>query len=91
MLLCLRQFFNHGLLCSSNSIKDFAKYIGLTYKQVYGPFKSLLAKGYIRATVLGRQTAAKLFKVHHLTGKIDWFYDTSLVQRLQEHIKLKVA
>jgi biotin operon repressor len=46
-LLCLRSMLMNGLLLYSGSITSLAAGLGLSYQQVYKPYKSLVAKGYI--------------------------------------------
>ena len=90
MLICLRQFFNHGSLTSSWRVKEFAKYLGVTYKVVYGPFKNLLAKGYLVERHHISKSGRKSYYLN-LTGKINWLYDYSNTKLLTPWEKLQVA
>lgn len=66
MLICLRQFFNHGVLTSFETIGSIAKHMGLTYKTVHKQYEGLRIKGYIV-----RVTRGKL-RLLRLTNKLDW-------------------
>ena len=67
-LLCLRPFFINDLLVYLGSINAVSKQLGISYQQVYKPYKSLVAKGYL----LEKGTKTTYL---YLKGKIDWSYD----------------
>ena len=76
MLLCLRPFFINNLLVCISSIKSVAKELGLSYKQVYSPYKALIEKGYIKEVYkVPSKCAVKGILTIYLIGKIDWAYD----------------
>jgi hypothetical protein len=75
MLLCLRPFFIIDILVYLGSIKSIAKALGLSYKQVYSPYKSLIAKGYLKECSKISKSSAKGSNYLYLTDKIYWEYD----------------
>jgi hypothetical protein len=82
-LLCLRPFFINEQLVYLGSIKSVSKQLDVSYQQVYKPYKSLIAKGYL----LEKGTKTTYL---YLKGKIDWSYDyrdTKVVAVIQK-IKL---
>jgi len=85
MLLCLRPFFIHDLLMYSGSIKSLSEALKLSYQQVYKPYKSLIAKGYL-------VEKGKNYIQLYLKGKIDWTYDYGTNKNVKKiYPKLKVA
>lgn len=78
MLLCLKQFFNLGYLQTSEDITYFAKQLGLTYHQVYGRIKGLIAKGYIIMEPLSWKWKKREVVMLYLTDKISWTTSYSL-------------
>lgn len=82
MLICLRQFFNHGLLQSAYRVSEFAKFIGIGYRAVDRQFKSLMAKGYISEKINRNKRGEITTQSYLLTDKIDWKYEyTSVVSK----------
>lgn len=75
MLLCLRQFFNQGLLQCTYRIKEIAVQLGLSYSQVSKPLKALIAKGYIEEKVFLHKSLDKARLWMAFTDKIDWLYE----------------
>jgi len=92
MLLCLRQFFNHGLLSTSFTITTFAKHLGLTYKQVYNPYRALVAKGYITEVLIPNKRTDTCKRKVYLSGKLNWLYEyMKVVPANVVSYKLKIA
>jgi DNA-binding MarR family transcriptional regulator len=93
MLLCLRQFFNEGVLNSTKTIANFAKLLGISYKTVYSQFVELIAKGFIneKHKIMKGQTKSLIWL--KLSDKIDWHYDYSKSKPEQAIVypKLRVA
>lgn len=95
MFICLRQFFNHGLLTCIEGIPFFAKYLGLSYSTVSKQFNSLIDKGYIAQKHIIRKGSKKNFVKYYFTDKINWdYYDFERPVELPIIVvypKLKVA
>ncbi|MEJ6980560.1 helix-turn-helix domain-containing protein [Pedobacter sp. P351] len=70
MLICVRQFFNHGLLQTIYSIKDIENHLGLSYNTVYKQYNGLKNNGYIET----RKKNRALLSADFLTDKINWLY-----------------
>ena len=71
MLLLLKQFFVQGCHMTHLTINDFANALGLSYQQVYKPFKVLIAKGYTDDDVFKKNSNSQ---VHwkSFTNKLNW-------------------
>ena len=97
MLLCLRPFFVLELNLYLGSIKELANDLGISYKQVYSPYKTLIDKGYLKevSNVSKDSQNGKIYL--KLTDKIDWDYDFSgadrplSIERDINSVELKVA
>ena len=74
MLICLRQFLNHGLHSSADKVSDFARHLGVGYRAVDRQFKGLLAKGYVEEVAHRDRKGFVYRQSYHLTGLIDWHY-----------------
>lgn len=71
MLLCLKQFFVQGYHMTDLTINNFAKTLGLSYQQVYKPYKAIVAKGYIKDDVSAR-SGNGLIQWKGFTNKLNW-------------------
>lgn len=91
ILLCIRQFFNTGDFKCSYDLDQMAKLLGLTYQQVYKPFKSLISKGYIIEKSTVSKNADKCVLRRYLNTKlIDWsFGGEPLIPEIREKMVLK--
>lgn len=91
MLLCLRPFFMNDLLVCGSSIKTISKWLGVSYKQVYSPYKSLIEKGYLKE--LCKIYSDKSYTSLYFDDKINWEYDYGQKPKLVvvPVFKLKVA
>lgn len=70
MLLCVRQFINKQVVAGMwQKLSQVSDSLGLSYRQVYKPFKSLIRKGYIEKRV------EKHGVRYYFTDKIPWIYD----------------
>lgn len=74
MLLCIRQFFNHGILTSLYSIKTMAELLGLTYRKVHAQITRLIDKGYLVSDPMIKKGKVISKDRWKLTGKIRWIY-----------------
>jgi len=78
MLICLRQFFEHGYLQSTHTLQVMAFGLGLTVAKVYEQYRELVAKNYIAEAVMQpktskackRLTLHKMFDVGGQVGRI---------------------
>jgi AraC-like DNA-binding protein len=74
MMICLRQFFNHGLLTSIWTVSEYAKRLGLSYSIVKKQFDSLVVKGFITESQKLLKSLKKSNKVYKFSNKINWDY-----------------
>jgi len=75
MLLCLRQFFNQGALTTLYSVTKLAECLGLSYSQVYKPYRSLVNKGYIIELLISNKCSDHCVKKVFISKKLNWLYD----------------
>lgn len=75
LLLCLRQFFNEGLLQCNHSITAFADLLGVSYRQVHRHLRSLISKGYIQERAIIYKHGTKAANRFYLSDKLNWKYD----------------
>ena len=68
LLLCLRPLFVNGLLVYFGTIISLGGLLGLSYQQIYKPYKALIDKGYL--VVKGTTK-----HIIYLKSKIDWEYE----------------
>ena len=72
ILLCLKQFFVFGCHMSDYTIKQFSKALGITYNQLYKPYKALIAKGYINGDVFAESSFKGKPVWKGMTNKLNW-------------------
>ncbi|MEE1884365.1 hypothetical protein [Pedobacter flavus] len=73
ILLLTRQFLNRSGIGSTHlNIKEIAKQLGLSYKQLYNPWRKLMHKGYIE------KCTGKTISKYKFTDKIDWNWYAAL-------------
>jgi DNA-binding MarR family transcriptional regulator len=71
MLICLRQFFIHGVLTCVDDVPFFARWLGLSYNTVKPMYNSLVDKGYIKEEFrFYRNQCSYTYK--RLTDKLSW-------------------
>ena len=74
MMLCVRQFFNEGLLQSTWTINKMAIALGLSYRTVHAQINNLMDKKYISEKEYTSNKYKSSFKYYFITNKIDWVY-----------------
>ena len=91
IFLCIRQFFNTGDFKCSYDLDQMAKLLGLTYQQVYKPFKSLISKGYIiEKSTVSKHSDNYVLRRYLNTKLIDWSFGSEpLLPEIRETMVLK--
>jgi len=74
ILLCIRQFFHHGLLQCAYDTTKLSDLLGLSYNQVYKPLRALIDKGYVAEWLVLSKKTDSSYKRMLLTNKLDWRY-----------------
>jgi DNA-binding MarR family transcriptional regulator len=79
MLICIRQFFEHGFLKCMYNVKKLANYLGLTYRIVSKQYHQLVAKHYITELRVNFKCKAKGYNVLRLHNMFECGYLSSNV------------
>jgi Fic family protein len=82
-LLCLKQFFNQGLLETSYDLKQLAGYLGITKNTLSKQYSSLRCKGYISERSISAKGWNNDLIIRCFTNKIDWEYDYGMPEAVQ--------
>lgn len=92
MLLCIRQFFNEGILVTTKTINQFAQLLGVSYKTVYSQVIVLIEKGFINEMHIVYKDKSKGLKRLKLSQSINWVFDYSISKAQPiERPRLRVA
>lgn len=96
LLICLRQFFIHGLLTCIDKFSVLVHWLGLSYATVKPLYNSLVEKGYIQEKFKIYRNGNSTLVIKRLTDKISWHKMSCITLTLAkfnkpEQPKLKVA
>ncbi len=96
LLVCLRQFFVHGVLTYIDDISIIVKWLGLSYATIKPLYNSLIEKGYIQEQFKIYRKSKCNSTIKRLTDKISWLKMSCITSTLAKFNKpvmpkLKVA
>lgn len=72
LLICIRQFYNHGKLTCMEGVPFYSKWLGLTESTIRKQFGSLIAKGYISKFQSINNHDKRINKRFILSDKLNW-------------------
>lgn len=72
MLICLRQFFIHGPLQCTYTIKKMASLLGISPRMLSAQFTGIIDKGYVTKTLRKLRDGTRLNSKYALSNKLPW-------------------
>lgn len=78
MLLCIRQFFVHGLFTTFYTIGEIAECLGISYRKVHAQIQALIKKGYVTKKTYKLSGGRVCCRGFALTNKIAWINPSTI-------------